>query len=295
MLILINKQKYSYSSCTREKLDNEYHKMFNSSNNILCNRSNDDVLSKEEIINPKGVINKIANNVKEPTNKILSLTVEANEILNSDIKEEAINRVKKIISEIKKPTEEIINITKQISNNEIKEEIINVTEEINNTSSDKEAKESTILEIAEKVKKVIEETNEEHVEHVEQVEENLQEDVNDNIKYEIEDQLEDNVKETIEEPVEQTVKVSEPVETTIAPLPFDNSNDKHVLLGHSLGGINDNNMDMDKLNKNILKSSDPKCNVYKDAVTKLNITGYIKNNQVDSSWNDSFGVYCGKM
>ena len=54
-------------------------------------------------------------------------------------------------------------------------------------------------------------------------------------------------------------------------------------------------MNMDKLSKTVLNNSDPKCNIYKDAVTKLNITGYIKNNQLDKSWNDSFGVHCGKM
>ena len=56
-----------------------------------------------------------------------------------------------------------------------------------------------------------------------------------------------------------------------------------------------------KLNSNNLSNysntiiSDPKCNIYKDAVKKLNYTGYISNDNIYQSWNDTFSTVCGNL
>ena len=55
-LILLLSQRPN-NSCIRERLDNEFHKHFDSSNKLLCPPNNEgEVLNKDLIINPKKVI-----------------------------------------------------------------------------------------------------------------------------------------------------------------------------------------------------------------------------------------------
>ena len=98
-------------------------------------------------------------------------------------------------------------------------------------------------------------------------------------------QINTSAPEVIDQPVEKNNIVESKDDIIDVPSPYNNS----FLIGHSLGGLDDGNI------KSIVNSPDPKCNIYRDAVQKLNLTGYIKNNQLNNSWNDSFGANCGSM
>ena len=98
-------------------------------------------------------------------------------------------------------------------------------------------------------------------------------------------QINTSAPEVIDQPVEKNNIFESKDDIIDVPSPYNNS----FLIGHSLGGLDDGNI------KSIVNSPDPKCNIYRDAVQKLNLTGYIKNNQLNNSWNDSFGANCGSM
>ena len=68
-----------------------------------------------------------------------------------------------------------------------------------------------------------------------------------------------------------------------------------MMFGHSIGGLNlsKTTVNAEKVTK--INTDNPRCNIYKDAVNKLNVTGYISNSQMNESWNNAFGSICGDI
>ena len=67
-----------------------------------------------------------------------------------------------------------------------------------------------------------------------------------------------------------------------------------MMYGHSIGGLNKSSLVSYSDTVTNIKTDNPKCNIYKDAVKKLNIAGHIPNGEVKHSWNDAFGTICGR-
>ena len=66
-----------------------------------------------------------------------------------------------------------------------------------------------------------------------------------------------------------------------------------VPMGHSIGGIEDCEMDNNHLLAQDLEGSTAQCSVYKNAIKTLNHTGYLSDDFVKKSWTESFGNKCG--
>ena len=282
-LILLLSQRPN-NSCIRERLDNEYHKHFDNSNKILCPPNEGVVLNKDLIINPKKVINEVVSDVKKSTEEISSAINEVEDVVNNT-ENEKINKIMEIVNKIKAPTEELERISQEHA---IQEESVILEENV---------EEEHIKNVAKEVSKIVSESSiPENVITQETVPTVTQETVPTVTQETAPDVV------PIEKRIAASVVSSENVATnTVAVEPkVSESNDGIVnipepyngdfLMGYSVGGFS-----KDDLSTSVAIRPDPKCNIYRDAVNKLNLTGYIKNDQVNSSWNDSFGTSCGSI
>ena len=334
-LILLLAKRPAYNTCVRERLDTDYHTMFDKSNNILCPSEEGSILTKEEITNPKSEIENVVHDhdhdhehehekvlneeqivEEEPTLKEIITSVADMEESTSNLiddSQEIKEEVKKISEEVKKISEEVVKVqseTKPVTEEVIKsitEEVIKVSEEVKSVAEEVKKMEvepsvevevaepeknsllkNMVVKIAGEVKKVAGEVKkikeEQQVIDEEQEIEVKEVDETETIK-----KVAEEIKKIMSSKVKSEASADETKSVDIVgniPAPYSGS-----MLGYSIGGIDTDN----DLVTDVTTKVNPRCDVYKDAVKKLNLTGYIKNDDLNQSWNDSFGNSCGKI
>ena len=251
--------------CSREGMNAEFQKMFDKSNKILC-PDKDGYLFKESEIKPEEEIKKITEEVKMEESK------PAEEV------QKVAEEVKKVAEEVKKVAEEV-NIEEENESTKSSEEVKRVAEEV-----------KRVAEEVKRIAEVVIAPTEDVVPEVAPEEVAPEEVVTEEVV------TEEVVPEEVvtEEVVTEEVK---PHENNV-PAPFNSVKNVELLYGHSLGGLGSyNGPEFIGYSEEVkpAKDDDPKCYIYKDAVKKLNLTGHISNDHLNTSWNDAFGSICGQI